>query len=81
MNSGPHPLCVLCGLCGYVNIGSGDSVELSDDAGLSRGGVNQALHDLDDAGLVLTKDLGVKRLYLISRQPPLDPNAKPRGSL
>jgi DNA-binding transcriptional ArsR family regulator len=39
------------------------SVELSDDAGLSRGGVNQALHALDEAGLVLTEDLGVKRLY------------------
>jgi DNA-binding transcriptional ArsR family regulator len=39
------------------------SVELSDDAGLSRGGVNQALHVLDDAGLVQTKELGVKRLY------------------
>ena len=39
------------------------SVELSDDAGLSRGGVNQALHALDKAGLVLTEDLGVKRLY------------------
>lgn len=39
------------------------SVELSDDAGLSRGGVNQALHALDEAGLVLTEDLGVKRFY------------------
>jgi DNA-binding transcriptional ArsR family regulator len=39
------------------------SVELSDDAGLSRGGVNQALHALDEAGLVLIEDLGVKRLY------------------
>jgi DNA-binding transcriptional ArsR family regulator len=39
------------------------SVELSDDAGLSRGGVNQALRALDEAGLVLARDLGVKRLY------------------
>ena len=39
------------------------SVELSDDAGLSRGGVNQALHALDEAGLVLAEDLGVRRLY------------------
>jgi len=46
------------------------SVELSDDAGLSRGGVNQALHALDAAGLVLTKDLGVKRLYLANLSDP-----------
>jgi DNA-binding MarR family transcriptional regulator len=46
------------------------SVELSDDAGLSRGGVNQALHVLDKAGLVLTKDLGVKRLYLANLADP-----------
>jgi DNA-binding transcriptional ArsR family regulator len=39
------------------------SVELSDDAGLSRGGVNQALHTLDEAGLVLIRELGVRRLY------------------
>jgi DNA-binding transcriptional ArsR family regulator len=43
------------------------SVELSDDAGLSRGGVNQALHALDEAGLVLTEDIGVKRLYRANR--------------
>lgn len=46
------------------------SVELSDDAGLSRGGVNQALHVLDEAGLVITKDLGVKRLYLANLADP-----------
>jgi hypothetical protein len=39
------------------------SVELSDDAGLSRGGVNQALHVLEEAGLVLARDFGVKRFY------------------
>ena len=39
------------------------SVELSDDAGLSRGGVNQALHTLDDAGLVLAVEVGPKRFY------------------
>jgi hypothetical protein len=40
------------------------SVELSDDAGLSRGGVNQALHRLAEFGLVvLTEELGPKRFY------------------
>ena len=40
------------------------SVELSDDAGLSRGGVNQALHRLAEAGLVvLTEERGPKRYY------------------
>jgi DNA-binding transcriptional ArsR family regulator len=40
------------------------SVELSDDAGLSRGGVNQALHRLAEAGLVvLTEERGPKRFY------------------
>jgi len=53
---------VLAFLCGNPER-SFYSVELSDDAGLSRGGVNQALHKLADAGLVLTEDLGVKRLY------------------
>ncbi|MCX6842909.1 MAG: helix-turn-helix domain-containing protein [candidate division WOR-3 bacterium] len=39
------------------------SVELSDDAGLSRGGVNQALHTLAEAGLVEAEDRGLKRFY------------------
>jgi DNA-binding transcriptional ArsR family regulator len=40
------------------------SVELSDDAGLSRGGVNQALHTLTEVGLVvLTEERGPKRFY------------------
>lgn len=39
------------------------SVELSDDAGLSRGGVNQALHALEDAGLVLGEERGPRRFY------------------
>jgi hypothetical protein len=26
MDSGPHPLCVLCGLCGYSTIGSRGSI-------------------------------------------------------
>jgi len=40
------------------------SVELSDDAGLSRGGVNQVLHRLADAGLVVvTEERGPKRFY------------------
>ncbi|MCX6842912.1 MAG: helix-turn-helix domain-containing protein [candidate division WOR-3 bacterium] len=39
------------------------SVELSDDAGLSRGGVNQALHVLAEAGLVGAEDRGQKRFY------------------
>jgi DNA-binding transcriptional ArsR family regulator len=39
------------------------SVELSDDAGLSRGGVNQALHVLAEAGLVEAEDRGPKRFY------------------
>ena len=39
------------------------SVELSDDAGLSRGGVNQALHALADVGLVEAEDRGPKRFY------------------
>jgi DNA-binding transcriptional ArsR family regulator len=40
------------------------SVELSDDAGLSRGGVNQALHTLAEVGLVvLTEERGPKRFY------------------
>ncbi len=39
------------------------SVELSDDAGLSRGGVNQALHALEAAGLVLVVEVGPKRFY------------------
>ena len=39
-------------------------VELSDDAGLSRGGVNQALHTLAEVGLVvLTEERGPKRFY------------------
>ena len=39
------------------------SVELSDDAGLSRGGVNQALHTLAEAGLVEAEDRGRMRFY------------------
>ena len=39
------------------------SVELSDDAGLSRGGVNQALHALADTGLVEVEERGQKRFY------------------
>ena len=40
------------------------SLELSDDAGLSRGGVNQALHTLAEVGLVvLTDERGQKRFY------------------
>jgi len=40
------------------------SVELSDDAGLSRGGVNQALHRLAEEELVvLTEERGPKRFY------------------
>jgi len=46
------------------------SVELSDDAGLSRGGVNQALHVLDKEGLVLSEEVGVKRLYLANLADP-----------
>lgn len=39
------------------------SVELSDDSGLSRGGVNQALHTLAEVGLVEAEDRGRKRFY------------------
>ncbi len=39
------------------------SIELSDDAGLSRGGVNQALHVLEEAELVTGRDVGIERLY------------------
>jgi DNA-binding IclR family transcriptional regulator len=39
------------------------SVELSDDAGLSRGGVNRVLHTLAEVGLVAAEDRGLKRFY------------------
>ena len=42
------------------------SVELSDDAGLSRGGVNQALHALAEVGLVEAEDRGLRRFYRVN---------------